>query len=68
MADDDAAPVPAAIAAAWGLREQPVKGPRPGVSVEKIVEAAIRIADADGLPAVSMSKVAAELGVTAMAL
>lgn len=70
MADDDVAeaPVPAAIAAAWGLREQPVKGPRPGVSVEKIVGAAIRIADEDGLSAVSMSKVAAELGVTAMAL
>ncbi len=34
----------------------------------EIVDAAVRIADSDGLAAVSMSKVAAEVGVTAMAL
>jgi len=60
--------VPAGIAEAWGLRERPVKGPRPSVSVRTIVEAAVRIADADGVGAVSMSRVAAEVGVTAMAL
>ncbi|GAB3247556.1 TetR/AcrR family transcriptional regulator [Kineosporia babensis] len=70
MADDDRAEfaVPAAIAEIWGLRERPVRGPRPTVGVREIVDAAVRIADADGLAAVSMSKVAAEVGVTAMAL
>ncbi|GLY19398.1 TetR/AcrR family transcriptional regulator [Kineosporia rhizophila] len=70
MADDDQAelPVSAGIAAVWGMRERPVKGPRPTVGVTEIVDAAVRIADTDGLAAVSMSKVAAEVGVTAMAL
>lgn len=69
MADDEAQPaVPTAIAEAWGLRVRPVKGPRPSVSLREIVDAGVRLADADGLGAVSMSKVAAEVGVTAMAL
>ncbi|GAB2578371.1 TetR/AcrR family transcriptional regulator [Streptomyces capparidis] len=68
MADDSGTGLPASIETAWGLRERPSKGPRPGLSLERIVEAAVRVAAADGLPAVSMSKVAAELGTSAMAL
>jgi AcrR family transcriptional regulator len=52
----------------WGLRDSPRRGPRPGLTVEQIAAAAVEIADADGLDAVSMQRVAAALGVTKMAL
>ena len=68
MDQDDETTLPASIAVAWGLRERPTKGPRPGLSVPRIVEAAIKIAVADGLQAVSMSRVAAYLGVSTMSL
>ncbi|MFD0595881.1 hypothetical protein ACFQZ4_29260 [Catellatospora coxensis] len=54
--------VPANIAAAWGLRERPAKGPKPGLTLDGIVQAGIRVAAADGIGAVSMSRVAAEAG------
>jgi AcrR family transcriptional regulator len=44
------------------------RGPRPGLSVEAITEAAIRIADAEGLEAASMARVAQLLGFTTMSL
>ncbi|MFF4880524.1 TetR/AcrR family transcriptional regulator [Micromonospora sp. NPDC000668] len=66
---DDSGPViPPAIESAWGLRERPPKGPRPGLTVSGIVDAAVRVADADGLAAVSMSRVAKELGAATMTL
>lgn len=60
--------LPPALEAAWGLRDQPRKGPKPGLTLTKIVEAAIRLADRDGLDAVSMARVAAELGAAPMSL
>jgi AcrR family transcriptional regulator len=68
MDDDSGTGLPASIEVAWGLRERPNKGPRRGLSLQRIVEAAIRIAAADGLAAVSMSRLAADLGVSTMAL
>jgi AcrR family transcriptional regulator len=71
MADDTAPPgmhIPASIEAAWGLRERPPRGPKPGLSLDRIVAAAIAVADAEGYAAVSMSRVAAELGSSAMSL
>ena len=59
---------PGSLRAAWGLQYRPAKGPKPGLTLDQIVEAAVRIADTEGLGSVSMSKVAAEVGVTAMAL
>lgn len=41
---------------------------RPGLSIDRIVEAGIRIADAEGLEGLSMRRVAAELGSGAMSL
>lgn len=41
---------------------------RPGLSAEAVVEAAVRVADAGGLTAVSMRGVGRELGVEAMSL
>jgi AcrR family transcriptional regulator len=60
--------LPDGIAAAWGVRERPHKGPKPALSLPRIVDAAIRVADADGLDAVSMGRVAAELGAAPMSL
>jgi AcrR family transcriptional regulator len=52
----------------WGGRERPNRGPKPGLTIERIVASAIAVADADGLDAVSMRRVAAELGVGTMSL
>ncbi len=60
--------LPASIAAAWGLRERPHKGPKPGLSLKRVVEAAVRVAELEGLASVSMSRVATELGASTMAL
>jgi AcrR family transcriptional regulator len=60
--------LPASIEAAWGLREPRRKGPKPGLSLERIVAAAIDVARSEGLDAVSMSRVAAELGSSPMSL
>jgi AcrR family transcriptional regulator len=60
--------LPRGIALAWGIAADPQRGPKRELSVEKIVDAAIEIADADGLGAVSMSSVANRLGYTTMSL
>jgi AcrR family transcriptional regulator len=60
--------LPASIEAAWGLRQRPGKGPKPGLSLQRIVEAAMKVAATDGLGAVSMSRVAADLGASTMSL
>jgi AcrR family transcriptional regulator len=52
----------------WGRRERGKRGPRPGLSADAIVGAAIGVADAEGLEAVSMARVAKELGFTTMSL
>ncbi|MET9293998.1 TetR/AcrR family transcriptional regulator [Streptomyces sp. NPDC003077] len=52
----------------WGTRERPSRGPRPALSVERIVRTAIAVADAEGLPGVSMQRVAGELDFTKMSL
>jgi AcrR family transcriptional regulator len=64
MADE----LPPEIAALWGLREPPRRGRRPTLTAADITAAAIKIADAEGLAAVSMARVAAELGNATMAL
>ena len=52
----------------WGHAAPPRRGPKPALSVEQIVRAAIDLADAEGLPAVSMGRVAESLGYSSMAL
>lgn len=53
----------------WEARVEPTRGPKPGLTPEVVVEAAIAIADEEGmLTAVSMHAVAARLGFTTMAL
>jgi AcrR family transcriptional regulator len=60
--------IPDSIAAIWGVRDRAVKGPKPGLSLERIVDAAIAVASTDGIGAVSMNRVATELGTSAMSL
>jgi AcrR family transcriptional regulator len=62
------APLPPGLDLLWGRRERGRRGPKPGLSVDAIVEAAVRIADTEGLEAVSMARVAKELGFTTMSL
>jgi AcrR family transcriptional regulator len=68
MDDQIGTGLPASIEAAWGVRPRPHKGPRPALSLERIVAAAVRVAATDGLQAVSMGRVAADLGVSTMSL
>jgi AcrR family transcriptional regulator len=52
----------------WGVPKVATRGPRPGLTVERVVEVAIAIADGEGLDAVSMRRVAEQLGVGTMSL
>jgi len=56
------------LALLWERRPQPRRGPRPALSLEAIARAGIEIADADGIPAVTMQRVAEALGFTKMSL
>src|SRR4051794_35099827 len=50
------------------MRMAEIKSKDAPLAAERIVDTALRIADADGLAELSMRRVAGELGVTAMAL
>jgi AcrR family transcriptional regulator len=65
---DDQVALPPELELLWGRRERGRRGPKPSLSIDAIVEAAIGVADAEGLEAVSMARVAAELGFTPMSL
>ncbi|MGK8522504.1 TetR/AcrR family transcriptional regulator [Nocardia asteroides] len=52
----------------WGAGPRPSRGPKPGLSLDRIVDAAIAVADDEGLPAVTMRRVATELGTGTMSL
>ncbi|GAB2782308.1 TetR/AcrR family transcriptional regulator [Amycolatopsis magusensis] len=58
--------LPAAIELLWAGPGDPE--PRQGLSVSRIVRTAVELADAGGLEAVSMAKIADRLGFTAMSL
>ncbi|MDT0319807.1 TetR/AcrR family transcriptional regulator [Streptomyces millisiae] len=52
----------------WGDRTKPQRSARPGLSAERIVAAAIELADAEGLDALSMQRVANMLDFTTMSI
>jgi AcrR family transcriptional regulator len=60
--------IPPSVELAWGLREQGSRGPKRGLTLERIVDAGITIAGREGLDALSMARVARELGVGTMSL
>src|SRR5271155_2714090 len=53
---------------AWGRKPAPSRGPKPALSAVEIARAAIQLADVEGLEAVTMQRLAREVGVTTMAL
>jgi len=65
---DEQVELPRVLQQLWGIEGPARPGPKPAFQLADIGRAAIKLADAGGLSAVSMSKVAAELGVTTMAL
>ncbi|MER6568902.1 TetR/AcrR family transcriptional regulator C-terminal domain-containing protein [Streptomyces sp. NPDC001093] len=58
----------ASLALLWGEQEPPTRGPKPSLNPQRIAAAAVALADADGLDALSMNKVASGFGLSAMAL
>jgi AcrR family transcriptional regulator len=56
------------IALLWGIEKKPTRGPKPALSVERIAMAAIEVADAEGMGALSMRRVAERLGISTMSL
>jgi AcrR family transcriptional regulator len=66
--DLDRPALPSSIELAWGLREHPRRGPKRGLSLDRIVTAGITVATTEGLAGVSMGRVASELGVGTMSL
>ena len=64
----DAERIPHGIAASWGVAAAPQRGPKRELTLERITEVAIEIADEEGLEAVSMNRVATKLGFTSMSL
>jgi AcrR family transcriptional regulator len=63
-----AAPDGAVIRLLWGSPPVAKRGPKPKFTLEQVVDAGIAIADADGLEAVTMQRVADRLRSTKMAL
>ena len=52
----------------WDAQQRPGRGPKPSLSREDVIQAAISVADGDGLAALTMQAVAERLGFTTMAL
>ncbi|WP_328494861.1 TetR/AcrR family transcriptional regulator [Streptomyces sp. NBC_00414] len=52
----------------WDTGPRPSRGPKPGLTLDRIVDAAVRVADAEGLEAVSMRRLSTELGTGTMSL
>ncbi|MFK4065887.1 TetR/AcrR family transcriptional regulator [Streptomyces sp. NPDC029674] len=52
----------------WGEGARPSRGPKPGLTLDRIVTEAVRLADAEGLSAVSMRRLSTELGTGTMSL
>src|SRR5262245_10282258 len=69
MSEDPTAALPVSVQLLWGLRDAGGRrGPKPSLRRDEIVAAAIDTADAEGLAAVSMARVAEKVGASTMAL
>lgn len=65
---DEGAGLPHRLEIFWTARAGSDRRARPGLSRDRVVTAAIEVADAEGLSQVSMSRVAERLGFTTMSL
>ncbi|WP_378738248.1 TetR/AcrR family transcriptional regulator [Nocardia brasiliensis] len=66
--DSGAEALAKSFAVLWGMDEPGTRGPKRGLSLDQVVDAAIEVADAEGPAALSMSRVAKQLGFTTMSL
>ncbi len=60
--------IPRTLKVLWGGEAEGRRGPRQALSLDRIIAAAIEIADRDGLAALSMARLAQELGSAPMSL
>jgi AcrR family transcriptional regulator len=60
--------LPPVVARMWGHETSSRRGPRPSLDLASIIDAAIRLADRDGLEGVKMSSIAAEVRMATMSL
>ncbi|MCY1074243.1 TetR/AcrR family transcriptional regulator [Archangium lansingense] len=60
--------LPRSLEVLWKRADRRSRGPQPALSLERIVAAAIELADAEGLQALSMARLAERLGCATMSL
>ncbi|MFE3193539.1 TetR/AcrR family transcriptional regulator [Nocardia sp. NPDC059240] len=61
-------PAPTTLELLWGTPDRPRRGPKPSLTLERIVADAIEIADSEGLANLSMARLAERVGCAKMAL
>ncbi|RDI52923.1 TetR/AcrR family transcriptional regulator [Nocardia mexicana] len=61
-------PTPTALELLWGTQQRPKRGPKPTLTLDRIVTEAIALADAEGLANLSMQRLSEQLGCAKMAL
>ncbi|AYF78623.1 TetR/AcrR family transcriptional regulator [Nocardia yunnanensis] len=61
-------PTPTTLELLWGLPDRPRRGPKPSLTLERILTEAIALADAEGLVNLSMARLAERVGCAKMAL
>lgn len=65
---DEPAQLPPGLALSWGVQPIQRRGPKPALTVEQIVATGIEFGDSQGFEAISLQKIAAQLGVTTNAM
>lgn len=68
MTEDRGDELPPGLELAWGVQPGQRRGPKPALSVEQIVVTGIELGDRYGFEAVSLQRIAAQLGVTTNAM
>jgi AcrR family transcriptional regulator len=68
IGEDGHMSVPTTLDLLWGTAQRPRRGPKPSLTLERIVAEAIGHADAEGLASLSMQRLAERLGCAKMAL
>lgn len=61
-------PAPTTLELLWGTPDRPRRGPKPSLTLERIVTEAIDLADTEGLANLSMARLAERVGCAKMAL
>lgn len=61
-------PAPTTLELLWGCADRPRRGPKPSLTLDRIVTEAIALADTEGLANLSMARLAERLGCAKMAL